>query len=86
MVWGTTLQWLLYGNFPSALAFLGMINIVAAGLYATVRQPFSFTSPRYKKLMTSRCTARRGKLVKSPNRKTTSCSMPPSKDTPPSVE
>ena len=36
VVSGTLLQWAIYGDHPSAIAFVGMIIIVVCGMYAVV--------------------------------------------------
>lgn len=52
------IQWAVYGNHPSASAFLGAGIIVAAGLYSTVRLLYRVGACCGLLVMIHRCMAR----------------------------
>lgn len=44
-MFGTLLQWLVYGNHPSPTAAIGMALIIACGVYAAVSDAHSSDQP-----------------------------------------
>lgn len=46
IVYSTLLQWVIYGNYPAPLAFVGMAVICSAGLCATVSVDLGVESDR----------------------------------------